>query len=173
MKEKTKKQKEHKLTAQCIGIVLIVFAFGLFVGHTLNYQDIIANLISYEADSVHVVHNSSEMAEEGARIVFYNLGTTKSNSYDITYKEEPEQHINRFYIIKGEFKNITERHFTTVKLNFSLLDKNGNKVGDAYAFCDGLDTNQTWEFSAENTVILGEDLHAAAAVLDDVIYTVL
>jgi len=171
--EKVKKQKEHRLTAQCFGIILVVFAFGLFIGHTLNYQDIIANFISHEADSIHIVHNSSEMAEEGARIVFYNLGATESNSYNINYNDEPEQSVNRFYIVSGEFTNTTERHFTTVKLNFSLLDKSGNKIGDAYAFCDGLDPNQTWEFKAENTIRLGEELYAASAVLDDVIYSVL
>lgn len=173
MEKKQKKRKEHKLTAQCIGIVLIVFAFGLFMGHTLNYQDIIANLVSHEADSIHVVHNSSEMAEQGARIIFYNLGTTESSSYNISYSDKPQQSANRFYTVNGEFINITERHFTSIELNFSLLDKSGNKIGDAYAFCEGLNPNQTWKFCAENTKMLGDGLHATSVVLDDIIYTVL
>ena len=45
--------------------------------------------------------------------------------------------------INGLFTNETDEHFTIVELNFSLLDGEGNKVGDAYAECDGLNPGQT------------------------------
>jgi hypothetical protein len=170
------RNKSRKMAAaQYIGAALIVFAFGLFLGHALNYQDIIANIVSNEADSVHVVHNSSKMAEHGARIAFYNLGTTKTESYEINFDENPYHSVNRFYTIGGTFTNKTDRHFTTIELNFSLLDENNNKIGDAYARCDGLNPGQTWSFEAENTTILklDEQDRAVTAVLDDVIYTVL
>ena len=30
---KEKKKKENRLTAQCLGIVLVVFALGMFIGY--------------------------------------------------------------------------------------------------------------------------------------------
>ena len=170
---KEQKKREHKITAQCLGIVLIVFALGLFAGYAANHQDIIANLFASKADSIHIIHNSSEAIEHGARMSFYTLGTTENTDYTIKFNEEPKQEINRFYTVEGEFTNNTDKHFTTVELNFSLLDKNGNKVGDIHGYCDGLNPGQTWKFVASNSKVFETNIHATSAILDDVIYTTL
>ena len=170
---KEQKKREHKITAQCLGIVLLVFAFGLFIGYTSNYQDIVANLFANEVDSVHVIHNSSEATEHGAKISFYTLGTTKNTDYTIEFNNKPKQEINHFYTIEGKFTNNTDKHFTTVELNFSLLDKEGNKVGDVHGYCDGLNSGQTWKFVADNSKAFKTDTPVISAILDDVIYTML
>ena len=142
-KKKRKKKKERKLTIQCLGIVFVVFALGMFIGYACNYQDALANFFTGQnTDRTHVIHNSSQMAEHGVRVGYYVLGTTENDNYIIKFDDEPQQEMNNFYTIKGNFKNNSGKHFTTVELNFSLLDKNNNKVGDISAYCDGLNDGQ-------------------------------
>lgn len=172
MKTKSQKKKEHRLTAQCLGIVLIVFALGMFIGYACNYQDILANFFTGKnADRTHVIHSSSEMAERGARVGYYVLGTTENDNYIIEFDDKPQQEINNYYTVRGTFKNNSQDHFTTVELNFSLLDKNGNKVGDVFAYCNGLNPDQTWSFKAVNPNIINSDSLITSAILDSVIYT--
>ena len=171
-KDKVKKKKGRKLTTQCVAIVLICFALGLFVGNTYNYQDLFVNILPNQSNRVHVVHSTSEMAERGARVVLYGLGDQENDDYDISFNDMP-QGKNKIYNVEGSFKNTSNKHFTTVELNFSLLDKNGNKIGDAYAQCDGLNTGQTWKFYATNNKPIEISAVAVKVILDDVIITML
>ena len=170
--QKIKKKKEHRLTAQCLGMVLVVFALGMFIGYACNYQDVLANFFTGNGtDRTHVIHNSSEMAEHGVRVGYYVLGTTENNNYIIEFDDKPQQEVDDFYIVKGKFKNNSGQHFTTVELNFSLLDKDNNKVGDVFAYCDGLNDGQVWSFKATNSQMIKPDSQAVSAILDNVIYT--
>ena len=172
--EKQKKKKGQKLTAQCLGIILVIFALGMFVGYSCNYQDTIANFFTGQhADRTHLIHSSSEMAEHGSRVGYYILGSTENENYEIEFNE-PEQDVNKFYTIEGTFVNTSGSHFTTVELSFSLLDKDGNKISDAHAYCDGLNSNQTWKFVATNSSSQPYMLKdtVASAILDDVLYTI-
>lgn len=172
MKKEEKKKKEHRLTAQCLGIVLVVFALGMFIGYACNYQDVLANFFTgKDADRTHIIHNSSKMAERGVRVGYYVLGTTENENYVIEFDDKPQQEIHHYYTVKGTFKNNSNEHFTTVELNFSLLDKNNNKVGDIFAYCDGLNPDQTWSFKAVNSNIIDSDSLVTSAILDSVIYT--
>ena len=130
-------------------------------------------MFNNETDHVHIIHNSSEATERGSRLSFYTLGTTDNSNYSIEFTDEPKQEIGRFYTIEGQFKNNSNKHFTTVELNFSLLNKDGDKIGDVHAYCDGLNSNQTWKFVAGNSTVLEINERAVSAILDDVIYTTL
>ena len=170
----TKKQKTNgcKLTAQCIGIVLIVFALGMFIGYACNYQDVIANFFTGQnTDRTHVVHNSSKIAEHGVRVGYYVLGTTENEKYTIEFNDEIKQGDNNLYSTTGMFTNNSDTHFTTVELNFSLLDKDNNKVGDIHAYCDGLNPGQTWAFKTDYLQNSELSSQPVSAILDDVIYT--
>lgn len=170
--QKKKKKKRRGLTAQCFGIILVVFALGMFIGYACNYQDVLANFFTgNNIDRTHVIHNSSEMAEHGARVGYYVLGTTENDNYSIKFNDKPQQEIKNFYTVEGMFTNNSGQHFTTVELNFSLLDKNGNKVGDIFAYCDGLNADQTWSFKAVNSKIIEPNSPVISATLDNVIYT--
>lgn len=170
-KERKKKKKEHRF-AQYLGMVLVVFSLGMFIGYACNYQDVVANFFTGQnTDRTHIIHNSSKMAEQGARVGYYVLGTTENDKYNIEFDDELKQKEPGYYSIEGNFTNNSDKHFTTVELNFSLLDKDGNKVGDIYAYCDGLNANQVWKFTAINSEIFKTDVNATSAILDNVIYT--
>lgn len=173
MEKEKRKRKSKKLTAKCIGFILIFFAVGLFIGNVYNYQDTIANLFSGQVGRVHIIHSSNEMADRGAKIVLYNLGNEKTNIYDINFNDVPQKNAGRIYNIEGSFTNTFDKHFTTVELNFSLLDKDGNKIGDAFTSCSGLNTGQTWNFSATNNKVIETNTQAVSVILDDVIITTL
>lgn len=168
---KGKKKKGNRLTAQCLGIVLVVFALGMFIGYACNYQDVLANFFTGgQADRIHVIHNSSRMAERGVRVGFYVLGTNNNDNYTIKFNNKPEKK-NNSYIVNGQFTNKSDEHFTTVELNFSLLDKNKNKIGDIFAYCNGLNANQTWDFTAVDLQNFKLNGNVDSVILDDVIYT--
>ena len=170
--DKDKKKKGCKITAQCIGIVLVCFALGLFVGNTYNYQDLFANMLPHQVNRIHVLHSSSKMSEQGARVVLYALGNEDNDVYEINFSPKPQEN-GKIYNINGTLKNISDKHFTSIELNFSLLDKDGNKIGDAFARCNGLNTEQTWEFSATNNQIIETDSKITEVILDDAIITTL
>lgn len=169
---KNKKTEGRKLTAQCLGIVLIVFALGMFIGYACNYQDIIANFFTGQnTDRTHVIHNSSTMAEHGVRVGYYVLGTTENEKYTVEFNDKIKEENDNFYYTAGIFTNNSDEHFTTVELNFSLIDKNNNKVGDIHAYCDGLNSGQTWAFKTDS--LQKSELYSQpiSVILDDVIYT--
>lgn len=97
--------------------------------------------------SLNTQHGITQVLNENDAINYfqmhYILGTEESNKYKIKYNDKPEDAIAHRYAIDGLFTNETEEHFATIELNFSLLDKQGNKIGDAYASCDGLNSKQT------------------------------
>ena len=90
-----------------------------------------------------MIHSSSEAAEHGAKLVLYTLGSEENTEYAIDFDATPQQDIGSIYNVNGTFTNTSDKHFTSVELNFSLLDKDGNKIGDTFAYCDGLNAGQT------------------------------
>ena len=170
--DKDKKKRGRKITAQCIGIVLFCFALGLFVGNTYNYQDLFANMLPHQVNRVHILHSSSAMSEHGARAVLYALGNEDNDVYEINFNSKPQEN-GKIYNIDGTLKNISDKHFTSIELNFSLLDKDGNKIGDAFARCDGLNVEQLWKFSATNNQTIETDSKVTKVILDDAIITTL
>lgn len=131
------KNKMRKVTAQCIGIVLICFALGLFVGGLFGHH-------IYANDFLQAQINQEESNTK------YILGSQKTSDYRISFDETPAHLMGKNYTIEGEFKNTTEGHFSSVELNFSLLDEEGKKIDDLKACCDGLSPGQAWKFVAAN-----------------------
>lgn len=131
------KDKVRKVTAQCIGIVLICFALGLFVGGLFGHH-------VYANDFLHTQVGQEESNTK------YILGSQKTSDYRISFDETPAHSMGGNYTIEGEFKNTTEGHFSFIELNFSLLDEEGKKIDDLKACCGGLSPGQAWKFIATN-----------------------
>ena len=149
------KNKMRKVTAQCIGIVLICFALGLFVGGLFGHHIYANNFLQ------------TQINQEEANTK-YILGSQKTSDYRISFDETPAHSMGKIYTIEGEFKNTTEGHFSFVELNFSLLNEEGAKIGDLKAHCEGLSPGQTWRFVASNQT--NTDINGAgySVMLDDV-----
>lgn len=156
------KDKGRRITAQCIGIVLICFALGIFVGGVLDH-------ICLNSD---LGRQSEVKVESITPKTHYYLGGQDTSDYRIEFNNNPEHPIARFYNTSGEFTNTTESHFSSVELNFSLLDKDSNKIGDLKAYCDGLCPGQTWKFVASTQTNLEVDATGVNVMLDDVIITI-
>lgn len=150
-----------------IGAALIFCALGLSVGGLVAYSHISNNLISLNNE-----HGITQVIDENNRIdyfqIHYILGSEESDKYSINYSSQPETVVTNRYGISGLFVNETNEHFTAVELNFSLLDKDGNKIGDAYANCNGLNSKQGWNFIATNMNVIEVNAKAVSAILDDV-----
>ena len=131
------KDKTRKVTAQCIGIVLICFALGLFVGGLFGHH-------VYEDDFLHAQISQEESNTK------YILGSQKTSDYRISFDETPTHSMGENYAIEGEFKNTTEGHFSSIELSFSLLNEEGKKIDDLKACCGGLSPGQAWKFIAIN-----------------------
>lgn len=125
-------KEKNKITAQCIGIVLVCFAIGMFTGSWI-----------YHINSINQVQGFNITNEE------YYLGGTDSSDYRIDFNKNPDYDtIKQCYKTEGVFTNTTEGHMKSVKLNFSLLDKDGNKIYGLTADCTGLHPGQSWKFLA-------------------------
>ena len=111
------------------------------IGGLVTYSNVSKSLISLNNE-----HGTTQVINSDNRVRYfqthYLLGTEGSDQYVLTYDNVPTSIAENHYTIKGEFVNETEEHFAAIELNFSLLDKEGNKIGDAYASCNGLNPAQ-------------------------------
>ena len=98
---------------------------------------------------------------------FYHLESqAPSSEYSIDYDKVPSALSNKVYYVDGFFTNSSEKHFNSIRLKFSLLDKDKNKIGTAIAYCDGLAAGQVWKFSASNTAVIESKAVVVSAALD-------
>lgn len=148
-----------KITAQCLGIVLICFALGLFLGGWLGHTGIFNN-------SANMVKIENQIAQDD---IHYYLNDEQSSDYKIEFNDIPEHPVAKFYEVSGLFTNTSDRHFKSIELDFSLLDKDKNKIGDLKAYCDGLNAGQSWMFTATNQTNLEVNVAGVEVILDDVI----
>ena len=150
-----------------IGAALICCALGLSIGGIVFYSHVSRSLISLNTE-----HGIVQVVDEKNKISYfqthYILGLNSSDKYTIDYNSTPEVVNENHFHVNGLFTNETDEHFTIVELNFSLLDGEGNKVGDAYAECDGLNPGQTWNFTAITRSTSETKIDATAVILDDV-----
>ena len=97
----------------------------------------------YHINSINQVQGFNITNEE------YYLGGMDSSDYRIDFNKNPDYDtIKQCYKTEGVFTNTTEGHMKSVKLNFSLLDKDGNKIYGLTADCTGLHPGQSWKFLA-------------------------
>lgn len=65
---------------------------------------------------------------------------------------------NNTYIITGYIKNVSDKRYENITVNYTLYDNNNNIVGIARAYLEGLSKNKTWKFTAEYEGINAESV---------------
>ena len=103
-----------------IGIVLYCFLFWKLFNSSFQYE-----------------------VEKDGTILIDKERFTISNEIKSYYDSDKET----FYIV-GTLKNNTTKQYSDIVLNFAVYDLNGNILGNAYAYLDQIDKNETWKFKA-------------------------
>ena len=146
------RDEKRRITAQCIGIILICFALGMFIGGLVDH-------ISFTQTS----------HEQTATNEIHYLGGADSSDYYIEFNNELKRTSDGFEI-EGLFVNTTKKHMRSIELNFSLLDQDNNKIDDLIISCNGLHSEQAWKFSTKTNLDI--DISSITIMLDDVTVTV-
>ena len=103
-----------------LGIVLYCFLFWKLFNSSFQYE-----------------------VEKDGTILIDKERFTISNEIKSYYDSDKET----FYIV-GTLKNNTTKQYCDIVLNFAVYDLNGNILGNAYAYLDQMDKNETWKFKA-------------------------
>ena len=162
MKEKiTMPQK--KLWWQIIGIGLICFALGLFIGSVAEGKFGLFDEL-FQRDDAGIYYEIKDHDSPAVTAGYVHLETqAPSSEYSIDYNDKPSYSDSK-YQIEGYLVNISERHFSSIELKFSLFDVDNNKIGDAIAKCEGLSPGQQWKFTATNTSSMASITDVRAAL---------
>ena len=166
------RDEKRRITAQCIGIILICFALGMFIGGLVDH-------ISFTQTS----------HEQTATNEIHYLGGADSSDYYIEFNNELKRTSDGFEI-EGLFVNTTKKHkcqdagsiqetaaaFSKAE-NASILFvkifmkcQENNKIDDLIISCNGLHSEQAWKFSTKTNLDI--DISSITIMLDDVTVTV-
>lgn len=148
---------------QIIGIGLICFALGLFIGSVAEGKFGLFDEL-FKRDDAGIYYEIKDHDSPAVTAGYVHLETqAPSSEYSIDYDAKPS-YLDSKYQIEGYFINISERHFSSIELKFSLFDEDNNKIGDAVARCEGLSPSQQWKFTATNTNIIAPITNIRAAL---------
>lgn len=127
----------------CVLGVLFYLSMFLFDGFGLN-------TLKYEVDTDGTILLNKEKFTISSGITSYYDETTDA-----------------FYV-EGIFNNNTEKKYYEINLDFVIYDLDGNVLGNAYAYLERINGNESWKFKARYDDIDSTD--AVSYKLVDVSY---
>lgn len=113
-------------------IILTIVAIG-----------IMASIFTQKKETTSVSTNQTVKSNEVHQT---SQETTQKSSYELTEVKQESDAISTS--VTGILKNNTSSKKSYVQIKFTVKDKDGNKVGEAFANISGLDANGTWKFKA-------------------------
>jgi len=127
--------------ALCVcGIVFYGYIFYIIASENFKYE--------VETDGTILVDNKK-----------FIIGSNITSYYDAD---------RDIFYIEGTLTNNTINEHQGISLNFAVYDLDGNILGNAYAYLDRIDENETWKFKASYDAIDATD--AVSYKLIDVSY---
>lgn len=117
-------------------ILLIICAVIISISPAVGIIYLFANIDEYSFNNEFKVETNGEinLINENIKIKAGTIGK---------YNETKDQ-----YIIEGHLVNNSEEEYESLDITYIVYDNEGNSLGNAYAYIDGLKKNKTWKFKA-------------------------
>ena len=129
------------------GLILSVIAFVLVIATQQVYVDAWDDSFNIVADTPTAVTNDLSVEADSDAPDDTNA-TTASAKYSIT--DEAVDTTSKPYStqITGTFTNTTNKAFSSVSIEYTIFDADGNQIGTASAYTGVLEPNTPWKFEA-------------------------